>query len=69
MTDETVKNLELLKRKMERDIPPVLFTGAGFSYGAKNGAGNELPLGQLQLVGALHAKDIAEADFEDDELE
>lgn len=45
MTDETVKNLELLKRKMESDIPPVLFTGAGFSYGAKNGAGNELPLG------------------------
>ncbi len=46
MTDETVKNLELLKRKMESDIPPVLFTGAGFSYGATNSNKQKLPLGE-----------------------
>lgn len=44
-TDETINNLELLKRKLSKDIKPILFTGAGFSYKAKNENGDVIPLG------------------------
>lgn len=43
--NETANNLELLKRKLSKDIKPILFTGAGFSYNAPNGNGDILPLG------------------------
>lgn len=45
INNETANNLELLKRKLNKDIKPILFTGAGFSYKAKNGNGDTLPLG------------------------
>lgn len=45
MDDTTTCGLELLARRMKQRTP-VLFTGAGFSYGAKNVRGTELPLGK-----------------------
>jgi len=44
MDDTTRQSLDLLARKMKQE-PPMLFTGAGFSYGAKNAKGRKLPLG------------------------
>lgn len=44
MDENTEKNLELLARRMKTRMP-VLFTGAGFSFGAKNARGVKLPLG------------------------
>ena len=46
MDDSTRKNLEILKRIMNREIKPILFTGAGFSYEAKNAYGEAIPLGK-----------------------
>lgn len=43
MKEDTIKNLELLARRMKIRMP-VLFTGAGFSFGAKNAHGVKLPL-------------------------
>ena len=45
MTQETQDALEILKRKMQGEIKPILFTGAGFSFQAKNVYGREMPLG------------------------
>lgn len=45
MDDTTTRSLDLLARRMKRRTP-VLFTGAGFSFGAKNVRGVELPLGK-----------------------
>lgn len=44
---DTLKNLEILKRKID-DVnrPIILFTGAGFSFEAKNAQGIMLPLGK-----------------------
>lgn len=45
MNNDTLENLEYLARRMKRQ-QPILFTGAGFSYEAKNVHGQELPLGE-----------------------
>lgn len=45
MDETTTRSLELLARRMNQRTP-VLFTGAGFSFGAKNARGVDLPLGK-----------------------
>ncbi len=45
MDETTTRSLELLARRMKQRTP-VLFTGAGFSFGAKNVRGTSLPLGK-----------------------
>lgn len=44
MDGVTIKSLDQLSRRMKHH-PPILFTGAGFSYGSRNAAGRDLPLG------------------------
>lgn len=43
---KTQFSLTILPRKLHQEIKPILLTGAGFSYGAKNVHGERLPLGK-----------------------
>ncbi len=65
MDDVTSQSLDLLSRRMKQHAP-ILFTGAGFSYGSRNAAGRDLPLGyglKEALATELLCLDCAGADY------
>ena len=65
MNEETLKNLDILKRKLAQDVKPILFTGAGFSYNAKNANGDSIPLGsdlKIRIISDVLCLDINSRD-------